>query len=109
MLLDSDVPLPCEAEPLVPVRAELAAHGRALVEVWTEQERQGQRLSAADRQLVARVREHADRTSADSGVRAVIALVQLAELVQDLAQLTRRLGGSPGFTGLPDDGCRSRR
>ncbi|MFD9715865.1 hypothetical protein [Streptomyces sp. NPDC059076] len=97
-LLATDDRVPMDVQRLAALYGELAGHGRALIALLEHRYPRGRGLSGQERRLIDRVGAYVCR-SAPVGLdaAAIVGLVQLAEMVQDLALLVELpLGGGVG-------------
>ncbi|MCM2393624.1 hypothetical protein [Streptomyces albipurpureus] len=89
-LLATDGPLPPQ-ESLHDLYGQMAEHGRAFLGIVERQQRRGRVLASGERRLLALTRARVEQSaSVGSGIAAVVELVQVAELVHDLALLIRQ-------------------
>ncbi|MFI1886056.1 hypothetical protein [Streptomyces jumonjinensis] len=88
VLLATDDPVPADVGRLASLYGEMAGHSRALITLLKHRHPRGRGLTSQKRRLIARAGERARQSApAEPGTAAVIELVQLAEMVQELALL----------------------
>ncbi|MFD4830624.1 hypothetical protein ACFWPV_12340 [Streptomyces uncialis] len=106
-LLGTDDPVPADTGRLPALHAEMAGHSRALISLIERRYARGRGLSSQQRRLVSRAGERSRRSAPIvPDTAAVIELVKLAEMVQDLAMLagqSRRVGPSTPWRRVAGD------